>query len=267
MSLMRSSLPPLLTKIAAEREQVPVVLPTARLASVWTEARNTYENAANRKLMAHTVADENIESLKKNSKQSDPQPVTSTADLSQQIALDELRAAKRSDSSPTYSLKQMDYQSKQHLYNNSYSSSIDAIRKRRFAALGKGTDSEEESMSSIFMNEFANESSAVDDSKQSPDLVRWFNNNIQPKPNTAYMACSDVQQIIPENSQPFDPNAPLYVSFLVPSSHAHGNGSDSTAMKGEDSIMMEITCQIVDISITHGLSQMPSEPLSIPVIA
>jgi len=69
------------------------------------------------------------------------------------------------------------------------------------------------------------------------------------KPNTTYLLCANVSQIIPPPSVSLeDPDAPLMVSFLIPPDSLSGLQANSgSKVSGAESVL-EVTCQVVDVS-------------------
>ncbi len=169
----------------------------------------------------------------------------------------DLVASKRRDSSPPLNANFQPKSGDSSVGNSSFNGFSQETRKRKLEAIARGsilllplltTMVGEEDMNSLFLSEFANESSSTNNPQgESSELVQWFNKNIQPnvKPNTAYIACSDAQQITPVNAPPFDPNGPFYVSFLIPTVHANASKAGQL-----ENVVMEVTCNVVDISVS-----------------
>jgi len=68
-----------------------------------------------------------------------------------------------------------------------------------------------------------------------PEITNW-------KPNTSYLLCNNVSQIIPPPDAVTDsPDNPLMVSFLIPPDSFSGESNS-------DSSVLEVTCQVVDVS-------------------
>jgi len=76
-----------------------------------------------------------------------------------------------------------------------------------------------------------------------PEIANW-------KPNTTYLLCTNVSQIIPPPSASIeDPDAPLMVSFLIPPDSLNGSqATSSTSDNLGDESVLEVTCQVVDVS-------------------
>jgi len=76
-----------------------------------------------------------------------------------------------------------------------------------------------------------------------PEISNW-------KPNTTYLLCSNVSQILPPPSATIeDPNAPLMVSLLIPPDCL--NGSQGTSRVSDNpggSSVLEVSCQVVDVT-------------------
>eukprot|EP01114_Cavostelium_apophysatum_P006939 TRINITY_DN1854_c0_g1_i1.p1 TRINITY_DN1854_c0_g1~~TRINITY_DN1854_c0_g1_i1.p1 ORF type:complete len:498 (-),score=158.37 TRINITY_DN1854_c0_g1_i1:139-1632(-) len=118
----------------------------------------------------------------------------------------------------------------------------------------------------VQMGEFSNESQSTQfnitgDSlaqDRDGDLVnRYFEEDIiKYRPNTAYYACSDLTQLTPPKSEPFDQDAPYYISFVVPSS---GLPNHRLSNEDSDNTIVEIHCRVVDVHIS------PAGQLSAPV--
>jgi len=73
-----------------------------------------------------------------------------------------------------------------------------------------------------------------------PEISNW-------KPNTTYLLCTNVSQIIPPPSASLDdPDAPLMVSFLIPPDSL--TGSRATLRSTSTESVLEVTCQVVDVS-------------------
>ena len=103
-------------------------------------------------------------------------------------------------------------------------------------------------LSHLFMNEFANESTTNNNNNDnnttttiSEGVSNWYYNQINPKTNTAYLTCPNIQQIIPKNQPTFDENEPFYLSLLIPSQNQ---------TETED-VLLEIHCQVLNIQIKN----------------
>ena len=103
---------------------------------------------------------------------------------------------------------------------------------------------QEDSITSIFLHEFANESKDSLDhkrlSEEAQQLNDWFNNNIDIQNNTAYLLTDEVQQLIHKDPAPFDISSPLKISLLIPSHH-------HTSIADSDNILLEVHCEVLDI--------------------
>jgi len=110
-----------------------------------------------------------------------------------------------------------------------------------------------------FMNESINSNvSEMEDA----EVKKWFSDRLRIRPNTAFFSVSDFQQIIPPNVQPFDSNAPFFVSLLVPAS-SFVNQLPSGSHLVDDSVI-EVVAQVVDVNRTSlnlgevmGIRQVP----------
>jgi len=107
--------------------------------------------------------------------------------------------------------------------------------------------------------DFSNESTSTNSSEDDDKFARYFDEQkIKARPNTAYFTCSDFHQLSVPNGQPLDPNSPLFISLLLPSSSmgasvpllANGDSSDA---------VVEINCQVVDINV------LPSGQIAAPI--
>jgi len=79
-----------------------------------------------------------------------------------------------------------------------------------------------------------------------PQIQHW-------KPNTTYLMCADVQQITPPPTVEVDESAPFMVAFLIP---PDSFGSPAPNAQSESESLLEVTCQVVDVSvIPSGNSQ------------
>lgn len=97
------------------------------------------------------------------------------------------------------------------------------------------------------------ESTPVDDIKS--QISAW-------KPNTTYLMCNDIQQVVPPENVPRDANAPLLIAFLLPSDSFNGTATQS----GQDSNgMLEVTCQVIDVNILPQLANSQSSGQSAAV--
>jgi len=110
-----------------------------------------------------------------------------------------------------------------------------------------------------FMNESINSNvSEMEDA----EVRRWFSDRLRVRPNTAFFSVSDFQQIIPPNMQPFDSNAPFFVSLLVPArSLANQLSSDGSVVENS---VIEVIAKVVDVNQTTlnldeviGIRQVP----------
>jgi hypothetical protein len=103
---------------------------------------------------------------------------------------------------------------------------------------------QEDTITSIFLNEFANESKDSLEhkklSEEAQQLNTWFNDNIDVQNNTAYLLTDEVQQLIPIDPAPFDTNSPLKISLLIPSHH-------HTSIADSDNILLEVHCEVLNI--------------------
>jgi len=252
---IRSHLPPRLVNLVnIEREKIPDVLPPASVVTPMIRKLKVYDtfiggSNSKQKSIPESQSNTHFGSSGTTSTTAGVGTTTSTSRSSthyhnietvssaEKDSLSDFVKAKRDDQSPiNVSLQQ----SKSGIESPPPSNST-----RKLESIGKSIHDGD--INSIFLSEFANESSSTNDSESS-ELVQWFNRNINVKPNTAYLACNDVQQITPVNSPPIDSGAPFYVSFLVPT-----NASKSS--QNDDNLVMEITCQVMDISIRQGFKE------------
>lgn len=98
------------------------------------------------------------------------------------------------------------------------------------------------------------ESKPIDDIKS--QISTW-------KPNTTYLMCNDIQQVVPPENVPRDASAPLLIAFLLPSDSFNGTSSQSTGQ--ENNGMLEVTCQVIDVNILPQLSNSQSSGQSAAV--
>jgi len=96
------------------------------------------------------------------------------------------------------------------------------------------------------------ESKPIDDIKS--QISAW-------KPNTTYLMCNDIQQVVPPENVPRDANAPLLIAFLLPSDSFNG----TTSIGQENNGMLEVTCQVIDVNILPQLSNSQSSGQSTAV--
>jgi hypothetical protein len=83
------------------------------------------------------------------------------------------------------------------------------------------------------------------------------------KPNTTYLMCNDIQQVVPPENVPRDANAPLLIAFLLPSDSFNGTSTQSTGQ--DNNGMLEVTCQVIDVNILPQLSNSQSSSQSAAV--
>eukprot|EP01116_Phalansterium_solitarium_P025721 TRINITY_DN9974_c0_g1_i1.p1 TRINITY_DN9974_c0_g1~~TRINITY_DN9974_c0_g1_i1.p1 ORF type:complete len:591 (+),score=174.93 TRINITY_DN9974_c0_g1_i1:154-1926(+) len=118
---------------------------------------------------------------------------------------------------------------------------------------------------STFMSGFMNSSTPVISTDQDADLNSWSHNRTRTsRPNTAYVTCpSGLRQVIPADTDPLDPDAPFYISMLIPTRSTLGSKSKAKFLSNSSSMdqdqdqdtedgpegMLEITCQVVDIQM------------------
>jgi hypothetical protein len=184
--------------------------------------------------------------------------------------------------------------------NNNNDNSSKSLRKRPWSAASTppihsssdlGLDlNDNDEMRDIIMSEFMNESSSshhnkvnmtdtdnsVDSSQTAniiaesdnarveavADLSVLFNSDkgIKAKPNTAYITVSDLKQIIPPNSAPYDPSAPSYLSIIIPSTTLP-NLQGALAPEDTDQLYIEISTLLMDVSMVSS----PVAPLTTSV--
>jgi hypothetical protein len=112
-----------------------------------------------------------------------------------------------------------------------------------------------------FMNESINSNvSEMED----VEVRKWFTDRLRVRPNTAFFSVSDFQQIIPPNMQPFDSNAPFFVSLLVPASSFTNQLSDGSVV---DNSMIEVTAQVVNVNHTTLNLDEVNRIRQIPIVA
>jgi len=113
-----------------------------------------------------------------------------------------------------------------------------------------------------FMNESINGNvSEMED----VEVKKWFSDRLKVRPNTAFFSVSEFQQIIPPNAQPFDSNAPFFVSLLVPArSLTQQLPADGQAV---DNSVIEVIAQVVDVNQTNLNLDEVTRIKQVPIVA
>eukprot|EP01130_Rhizamoeba_saxonica_P011352 TRINITY_DN4719_c0_g1_i1.p1 TRINITY_DN4719_c0_g1~~TRINITY_DN4719_c0_g1_i1.p1 ORF type:complete len:527 (-),score=148.03 TRINITY_DN4719_c0_g1_i1:85-1665(-) len=77
--------------------------------------------------------------------------------------------------------------------------------------------------------------------------------NVNFKPNTTYLLCNDVQQIVPSEDMGIenDPDSPLLITFIIPPD-TFETGKEP---KKEEDGLLEVTCQVIDVNLSPQTPQ------------
>jgi len=107
----------------------------------------------------------------------------------------------------------------------------------------------------LFSNESTNQASNLSANTVPIDsnlLSRLISDEyFQYKKNTAYVTVSNMVQLKPTQSEPFEPDAPLYISFILPTSVLPRSTSTLPVNEGlNDNMIVEINCNVVEVNIS-----------------
>jgi len=96
--------------------------------------------------------------------------------------------------------------------------------------------------------DFMNESIPANISELSGDsnFKYWLSNKVQGRSNTVYLTSSNLQQLIPNHREPYDPRSPMYISILIPTKSPE---NDTTEFGHENDGVIEIISRVVEVSV------------------
>lgn len=151
------------------------------------------------------------------------------------------------DNEDSFSAPQKKIKISEQSYTDKGSKPAKAQQKRKF-----GDISEEEASKETNFKEFVNETASFTNISQLAEdsvVKNWFKERLKVRPNTAFFAVSDFQQIVVPQSEVHD-KSPFYISLLVPARSLAAyrrlpSGSGST-----DDSVVEIACQVVEFNQT-----------------
>jgi len=108
--------------------------------------------------------------------------------------------------------------------------------------------------------DFINESSPGNTSEDDDKFAKYFDEQkIKRRPNTAYFTCTDFHQLSIPNSEPLDPDSPLFISLLLPSFSLGGENVPLLSNGDSSNAFVEINCQVVDVNV------LPSGQIATPI--